>query len=293
MSATDTNKLRARVATLDKLLDDFDGQLDDLLAKSLPETLLGLDTLQQAKLQVTIPYLVYDLVISASLSLDLQSEATETATFLNSLSKDEGDRPQDTFRLPRTGVLLPPSVDLAPPNSTTAWTHRNASKNILRKSPKPKNRSPNNVRPHNSHTPTKCLNLYRSFASTERTAIDKAAANRFIKHAISQAVRTQGQTSEPTDQEPTPGPSKIHVQAQSVPAGATKKMLARAEWEKQVQVAAEEEEEDLEIFEEAEGQAIADADVEMTDDKASAPPLPVRAGETGALSEQQSGMCIS
>jgi len=64
MSVTDTNKLRARVATLDKLLDDFDGQLDDLLALSLPETLLGLDTLQQAKLQVTIPYLVYDLVIS-------------------------------------------------------------------------------------------------------------------------------------------------------------------------------------------------------------------------------------
>ena len=66
MSVTDTNKLRARVATLDKLLDDFDGQLDDLLAQSLPETLLGLDTLQQAKLQVTIPYLVYDLVISMS-----------------------------------------------------------------------------------------------------------------------------------------------------------------------------------------------------------------------------------
>lgn len=64
MSVTDTNKLRARVATLDKLLDDFDGQLDDLLARSLPETLLGLDTLQQAKLQVTIPYLVCDLVIS-------------------------------------------------------------------------------------------------------------------------------------------------------------------------------------------------------------------------------------
>lgn len=66
MSITDTDKLRVRVATLDKLLDDFDGQLDDLLVKSLPETLLGLDTLQQAKLQVTVPYLVYDLIISRS-----------------------------------------------------------------------------------------------------------------------------------------------------------------------------------------------------------------------------------
>ena len=91
MSVTDTNKLRARVATLDKLLDDFDGQLDELLARSLPETLLGLDTLQQAKLQVTIPYLVYDLVISMLVAwwpgirlLTIQ---------LRSLSQDEGDRP--------------------------------------------------------------------------------------------------------------------------------------------------------------------------------------------------------
>jgi exosome complex protein LRP1 len=64
MSVANTNKLRARVATLEGLLDDFDGQLDDLLAESLPETLFKLETLQQAKLQVTIPYLVYDLVIS-------------------------------------------------------------------------------------------------------------------------------------------------------------------------------------------------------------------------------------
>ncbi|KAF9785727.1 hypothetical protein BJ322DRAFT_1004557 [Thelephora terrestris] len=229
MSATDTNKLRARVATLDKLLDDFDGQLDDLLAKSLPETLLGLDTLQQAKLQVTIPYLVYDLVII---------------------------------------YLKTKGID---PRTHSVFRELERVKEYIEKVSKAEKQE----------------------SQQQRTAIDKAAANRFIKHAIAQAVRTQGQTSEPTDQEPTPGPSKIHVQAQSVPAGATKKMLARAEWEKQVQVAAEEEEEDLEIFEEAEGQAIADADVEMTDDKASAPPLPMRAGETGVLSEQQSGMCIS
>jgi hypothetical protein len=98
MSVADTNKLRARVATLDKLLDDFDGQLDDLLAKSLPETLLGLDTLQQAKLQVTVPYLVYDLVISALLSSP-QFGATESVIFSNSLSQDEGDRPQDACRV--------------------------------------------------------------------------------------------------------------------------------------------------------------------------------------------------
>jgi hypothetical protein len=69
-------------------------------------------------------------------------------------------------------------------------------------------------------------------------------------------------------------------------------MLARVEWEKQVKAATEEEEEDLEVFEETEGNATADADIEMTEDKASLPTsLPVEAGET-TLSEQQSGMSI-
>jgi hypothetical protein len=69
-------------------------------------------------------------------------------------------------------------------------------------------------------------------------------------------------------------------------------MLARVEWEKQVKAATEEEEEDLEVFEETEGNATADADIEMTEDKASLPTyLHVEAGET-TLSEQQSGMSI-
>ena len=123
-------------------------------------------------------------------------------------------------------------------------------------------------------------------------AIDKAAANRFIKHAITQATRAQGQPStEPADRGPTPGPSKIPVQP--APAGATNKILARAEWEKQVKEAAGEEEEDLEVFEETEGYANADAEVEMIDDEAPAPAsLSVGTRET-APSEQQPGMFIS
>ena len=69
-------------------------------------------------------------------------------------------------------------------------------------------------------------------------------------------------------------------------------MAARAEWENQVREAAEEEEGDLEVFEETEGYANADADVEMIDDEA--PPqtsLPVGTGKT-TLSEQRSGMYI-
>ena len=100
MSVTDTSKLRARVAALDKLLDDFDGQLDDLLAKSLPETLLGLDTIQQAKLQVTIPYLVYDLVISEFAISKLAIRRDRWPNSFDSLSQDQGDRPQDASRVP-------------------------------------------------------------------------------------------------------------------------------------------------------------------------------------------------
>lgn len=133
------------------------------------------------------------------------------------------------------------------------------------------------------------LNFY--WKTTERMTVDKAAANRFIKHAITQATRTQGQPStEPADHHPTPGPSK--TPARPVPAGATNKMLARIEWEKQVKEAAEEEE-DLQVFEETDGYANADADVEMINDEASAPTsLPVGTGET-TPSEQRPGMFVS
>jgi len=120
-------------------------------------------------------------------------------------------------------------------------------------------------------------------------AVDKAVANRFIKHAISQAVRSQGHPSVgSTGQGPTPGPSKTPVQP--APAGATSKMLARAEWEKQVRTAAEEEEEDLEVFEETERNADADADVMMGDKVPASTSLPVETGETAP---QRPGMSSS
>ena len=121
-------------------------------------------------------------------------------------------------------------------------------------------------------------------------AVDKVAANRFIKHAISQAVRSQGQPSaELVNQGPTPGPSKAPVRP--APAGATNKMLARAEWEKQVRTAAEEEEEDLEVFEETQGNAGEDADVEMGDKASASTSLPAEAEET--TPQQQPGMSTS
>jgi hypothetical protein len=109
--------------------------------------------------------------------------------------------------------------------------------------------------------------------------VDKVAANRFIKHAIAQATRVQIPTSEPTEKEPIPGPSKIQIQP--VPTGAANKMLVRAEWEKQAQETSEEEE-GLEVFDETEGYADADADVEMTDENLSKPAhLPMGTEKSG------------
>ena len=57
-------KIRAKLKTLNDSLDELDEKLAPLLAQALPETLIGLETMQQAKLQVDIPYIVYDLIFS-------------------------------------------------------------------------------------------------------------------------------------------------------------------------------------------------------------------------------------
>lgn len=62
---TETNRLKSKLSTLDDSLDDLEAQLEPLLSQTLPETVVGLETIQQAKLQVVLPYLVYDLIFSA------------------------------------------------------------------------------------------------------------------------------------------------------------------------------------------------------------------------------------
>ena len=62
----DTPKIRRKIFTLASSLDDLETSLTALSSQSLPDLVTGLDTIQQAKLQVVIPYLVYDLVFSPS-----------------------------------------------------------------------------------------------------------------------------------------------------------------------------------------------------------------------------------
>lgn len=62
------------------------------MAQTLPESLVGLETIQQAKLQVALPYLVYDLIFSAYEAVYLRP----TLIIMDSLSQDKRHRAEDT-----------------------------------------------------------------------------------------------------------------------------------------------------------------------------------------------------
>ncbi|KAG1886031.1 hypothetical protein F4604DRAFT_1877964 [Suillus subluteus] len=81
----------------------------------------------------------------------------------------------------------------------------------------------------------------------EKLGIDKAAAGRFIKHAIAQAKLVK--VGEPNNT--AHGPAS--TSSERVPVKITSKMAERAEYEKNLEeIGSEEEEEDLEVFDEAE-----------------------------------------
>lgn len=61
---TETEKVKAKLSTLSSSLDELEAQLEPLFSQTLPETIVALETIQQAKLQTVLPYLVYDLIFS-------------------------------------------------------------------------------------------------------------------------------------------------------------------------------------------------------------------------------------
>ncbi|RDX51191.1 C1D-domain-containing protein [Lentinus brumalis] len=179
--ADSSDKLLVRLANLNDSLDDLEDQLEPLLSQTLPESLLPLETIQQVKLNVAIPYLVYDLIF-----IYLKTRGIDPKTHPVVAELDRVRQYFDKIK--------------------------------------------------NAEDPEK-----------RKTAVDKAAANRFIKHAIAQAK----------DQAPSPGAgsSNTHIRfdtdgnvpaasasssspstprAPPAPAKVTSKMLARAEWQKQV-----------------------------------------------------------
>lgn len=179
--ASDEDKLRAKVANLNASLDELETQLEPLFTKSLPETLVALETIQQAKLQVILPYVLYDLVF----------------VYLKTRGID-----------PRTHPVIG-ELD--------------------------------RVRQY--------FDKIKSAEDSEekkRLGIDKAAAGRFIKHAIAQAKLVQVQ--EPSNV--AHGPAS--TSSERVPVKITSKMAERAEYKKNLEELGSEEEEDLEVFDEAE-----------------------------------------
>ncbi|KAG5652572.1 hypothetical protein H0H81_004532 [Sphagnurus paluster] len=60
--ANQTDRAKGKLATLSSSFDDLEAILDPLFAQTLPESIVGLEPIQQAKLQTVLPYLVYDLV---------------------------------------------------------------------------------------------------------------------------------------------------------------------------------------------------------------------------------------
>ncbi|KAF8347005.1 hypothetical protein F5887DRAFT_71718 [Amanita rubescens] len=59
---TETAKLKSRLSALASSVNDLEELLEPLFAQSLPESIMALEPMQQAKLQTVLPYLVYDLI---------------------------------------------------------------------------------------------------------------------------------------------------------------------------------------------------------------------------------------
>lgn len=83
---SETTKLKSKLATLSSSLDDLEAHLGPLFAQSLPKSILGLDTIQQAKLHCVLPYLVYDLIFSACECPPRTESRTGMLTIILSLS---------------------------------------------------------------------------------------------------------------------------------------------------------------------------------------------------------------
>jgi len=174
---SETSKLKANLGTLSSSFAELEDYLEPLLSQTLPETIIGLEPLQQAKLQTVIPYLVYDLIF-----IYLKAKGIDPKTHP---VVPELDRVRQYFQKISTTENPPP---------------------------KP-------------------------------AGIDKAAANRFIKHALTQATWTKT-AAEETDPE-------ISTPTVRVPVKITSKMVRRAQYEQEMRERDEQEseEERLEVFE--------------------------------------------
>ncbi|KAJ4485672.1 Sas10/Utp3/C1D family-domain-containing protein [Lentinula aciculospora] len=189
MTSTETRRAKSRLKVLSSSLDEVEAAIAPLLSgkQTLPEILLSLEPLNQAKLQTVLPYLVYDLLF----------------IYLRTRGIDPKSHPV-VAELERVRQYFEKIKDAENP-------------------------------------------------AIRGTQVDKAAANRFIKHAISQAqidADAAGVTYPPkASSSAVPSSAVVNPSDSSpvhVPIKLTSKMLERQEWQKRVDEAGSEEEEDLE-----------------------------------------------
>lgn len=89
--AASTGKVSAKISALESSLDDLEAQLEPLFAQTLPESVVGLEKIEQAKLQVALPYVVYDLVFSKLRVFRVESHDSNVF----SLPQNKGPRSKD------------------------------------------------------------------------------------------------------------------------------------------------------------------------------------------------------
>ncbi|KAJ4472522.1 hypothetical protein C8J55DRAFT_147354 [Lentinula edodes] len=210
MASAETRKAKSRLKVLSSSLTEIEAAIAPLLSgeRTLPEILLTLEPLEQAKLQTTLPYLVYDLIFIYLRTRGIDPKTHPVVTEL--------ERVRQYFEKIKNAENTP----------------------------------------------------------VRGTQVDKAAANRFIKHAISQAQidadaagvayppkASSSSTTRLTPASNSAGVNLLESSASSaarVPLKVTSKMLERQEWQKRVDEAGsgegeEEEEEDIEGWEEGDG----------------------------------------
>ncbi|KAF5375288.1 hypothetical protein D9758_000543 [Tetrapyrgos nigripes] len=206
---TETRKAKSKLAVLSASLEELESHLDPLFSQSFSETLLGLEPIQQAKLQTVIPYLVYDLVF----------------IYLKTRGLD--------------------------PKTHPVFAELEGVRQYFDKI-------------KNAENP-----------ATRTTQVDKAAASRFIKHAITQAQidsdvavqassssgsinpalqralesATRGESSQ-VDKASAAG-ARSKSQTTHVPVKMTAKMIERAEYEKRLREAGSEEDDELMVYDES------------------------------------------
>ena len=62
-------KLLSKVSALNNSLDELEEKLELILSKPLDDTISGLETLQQTKLLVLLPYIINDLIFSKNTNI--------------------------------------------------------------------------------------------------------------------------------------------------------------------------------------------------------------------------------